>query len=118
MFLWEYNILRTLLHCKAGPLQDTIKIMLGSTMLLALWRSLGHQLLGIQLRPMRLDAGKGHARTFNVGRSLGDVQPRTGVHQPLHKPEVAVGHSFGRPQPDYQILHGQFGHPMQLNQLF
>ena len=58
MFSWEYVILRTLLRHKAGPLQNTIKIVLGSTMLFAFRRSHGHQLLGIQLRPMRLTRAK------------------------------------------------------------
>ena len=106
MFSWEYDILRTLLRHKAGPLQDTIKIELGSTMLLALRRSLGHQLLGIQLRPMRLDAGKGHARTFNVDWPLYGFEPWTGTHKPLHKSEVAVRHWIGRLQPDYKVPHG------------
>ena len=97
MFLWEYNILRTLLHRKAGPLQDAIKIVLGSTMLLALRRSLGHQLLGIQLRPMHLDAGKGHTCTFNAGRPLYNFKPRAGTKKPLHESEVAAGHGLGRP---------------------
>ena len=84
MFSWEYDILRTLLRRKAGALQDTIKIELGSTMLLALRRSLGHQLLGIQLRPMCLDAGKGHMRTFNTDRPLHGFEPRTGTYKPLN----------------------------------
>ena len=98
MFSYEYDILRTLLRCKAGPLQDTIKIVLGSTMLLALWRSLGHQLLGIQLYPMRLDAGKGHTRTFNIDRPFHGFEPRTCTYKPVKKSEVATsigsaGHS-------------------------
>ena len=36
MFSWEYDILRTLLRRMAGHPQDAIKIVLGSTMLLAL----------------------------------------------------------------------------------
>ena len=106
MFSWEYNILRTLLRHKAGPLQDTIKIELGSTMFLALRRSLGHQLLGIQLCPMRLDAGKGHTRTFNIDRPLHDFKPRTGTYKPLNKSEVAARYRLGRSQVDYQVLHG------------
>ena len=105
MFSWEYDILPTLLRHKKGPLQDTIKIVLGSTMLLALRRSLGHQLLGIQLRPMRLNAGKGHMGTFNTDRPLHGFDPRTGTHKPLHKSEVAARYRIGRPQPDYQILN-------------
>ena len=66
MSSWEYDILRTLLHHKVGPLQDAIKIELGLTMLLALWRPLGHQLLGIHLLLVHLGAGKGHPCTFNA----------------------------------------------------
>ena len=106
MFSWEYDMLRTLLRHMAGPLQDTIKIELGSTMLLALRRPLSHQLLGIQLCPMRLDAGKCHARTFNTDRPLHGFEPRTGTYKPLNKTEVAARYRLGRPQPDYQVLHG------------
>ena len=95
MFSWEYDILRTLLCHKAGPLQDTIKIVLGSTMLLALRRPLGHQLLGIQLCPMRLDAGKCHSRTFNADRPLYGFKPWTGTYKPLNKNEVAARYSAG-----------------------
>ena len=106
MFSWEYDILRTLLRHKAGPLQDTIKIELGLMMLLALWRSLGHQLLGIQLCPMRLDAGKGHTRTINADRLLHSFEPRTGIYKPLNKSEIASRYRLSMSQPTYQVLHG------------
>ena len=106
MFSWKYNILQTLLRHKAGPLQDAIKIELGSTMLLALRQPLDHQLLGIQLCSMHLDAGKGHTRTFNTDRPLHGFEPRTGTYKPLSKSEVSARYRLGRPQPDYQVLHG------------
>ena len=106
MFSWEYDILRTLLRRKAGPLQDAIKIELVSTMLFALRRPLGHQLLGIQLCPMRLDAGKGHTSTFNTDRPLHGFEPRTGTYKPLNKSEVAARYRLGMPQSDYQVLYG------------
>ena len=96
MYSFKNNVLPTL-HCySARPLQDIHKIVLGCAVLLALWRPPG-QLDGVHLRPPHLATGEGHARTFNTGRSLDDVQPRTSVHQPLHESEVAVGHSFGWP---------------------
>ena len=85
MFSWEYDILGTLLRHKAGSLQDTVEIQLGSTMLLALRWPLGHQLLGIHLRPVRLD------------RPLHGFKPWAGTHKPIHKSKVAVGHGLGRP---------------------
>ena len=66
MFSWEYDILGTLLRHKAGSLQDTVKIQFGSAVLLSLRWPLGHQLLGIHLRPVHLGAGKSHPRTFNA----------------------------------------------------
>ena len=106
MFSWEYDILRTLLRHKAGPLQDAIKIELGSTMLLALRRPLSNQLLGIKLCLMRLDASKGHTRTFNTDRPFHGFEPRIGTYKPHNKTEVAARYMLGRPQPDYQVLHG------------
>ena len=87
-------------------------------MLLTHGRSLGGELDSVHLRPLHLDTGEGHPRTLDADRPLDDVKPGAGIDQPLHEPEVAAGYSFGRPQPDYQILHGQFGRPMQLDQLF
>ena len=101
MFSWENDILQTLFRRKAGPLPDAIKIELGSTMLLALRRPLGDQLLGIHLRSVHLGAGKGHSRTFNADRSLHGFDPWAGAHKPPHKSEVAAGYGLGRPQSDY-----------------
>ena len=77
-------------------------------MLLALRRPLRHQLLGIHLRLVHFRAGKGPARTFNADWPLYDFKPRTGIYKPLHEAEVAVGQRLGMPQPDYEVLHGQF----------
>ena len=101
MFSVEYNILRTLLRHKAGSLQDTVEIQLGSTMLLALRWPLRHQLLGIHLHLVHLDAGEGHPCTFNADRPLYDFKSRADTNKPLHEPEVAAGYGFGRPYPDY-----------------
>ena len=101
MYSCKDYILRTLLHHNAGSLQDIAKILLGHTVLLALGRSLSRELDGIHLRPLHLDTGEGHPRTLDANRPLDDVKPRAGIDQPLHEPEVAAGHSFGRPQPDY-----------------
>ena len=62
---------------------------LGRAVLLALKRPLGHQLDGVHLRPPYLDTGEGHAHALDADRPLDDVQPRAGIHQPLHESEVA-----------------------------
>ena len=104
-------------HYNAGSFQDVIEIPLRHAVLFACGRSLGRELDGIHLRPLHFDTGEGHPRTFDADRPLYGIKPGAGIDQPLHEPEVAVGYGFGRPQPDYQILHGQFGHPMQFDQL-
>ena len=115
---FKNNVLSTLLRYSAGSLQDIIKIPLGHAVLLARRRSLGRELDGVHLRPLHLDTGEGHPRTFDADRPLDGIKPRAGIDQPLHEPEVAAGYGFGRPQTDYQILHGQFGHAMEFSQLF
>ena len=81
-------------------------------------RSLGCKLDDIHLRPLHLDAGEGHPRTFDADRPLDGIKLRAGTDQPLHESEEAAGYGFGRPQTDYQIHHGHFGHLMQFGQLF
>ena len=97
MYSWEYDILSTLLHNKAGSLQDTVKIQFGHAVLLARGRSLGHQLCGVHLRPVHLGVGEGQSRAFDADRLLDGIKPREGIDQPLHEPEVAAGYGFGRP---------------------
>ena len=106
------NVFCTLALHNVGSLQDIIKIPLRRVVLFASGRSLGCKLNGVHLRPLYLDSSEGHPRTFNADRPLDDVKPSAVIDQPLHDFEVAAGHGFGRPQTDYQILHGQFGHPM------
>ena len=118
MYSFKNNVLQTLRRYNTSPLQDVFKIPLGCAVLLALKRPLGHKLDGVHLCPPDLDMGKGQACALDAERPLDNVQPRTCIHQPLHEAEVVAGYSFGRPHPDYQILHGQFGRPMQLDQLF
>ena len=96
MYSFKDYIFRTLLRYNAGSLQDTMKIHLGLAVLLALRRPLDHKLDGVHLRRPDLDAGEGHARTLDADRPLDNVQPRAGIHQLLHEPEVATGYSFGR----------------------
>ena len=97
MFSWEYNILHTLLHHKAGSLQDTVVVHFGSTVLPSLRWPLGHQLLGIHLRTMHLSAGKGYPHTLKANRTLYDLKSGVGTHKPLCETEVAAGHRLGRP---------------------
>ena len=97
MYSFEDNVFYTLRRHNAGPLQDIFKIPLGRAVLLASGRSLGRELDGVHLRPLYLDTGEGHPRTFDADRPLDDVKPRAGIDQPLHEPEVAAGYGFGRP---------------------
>ena len=97
MFSWENYILRTLFRHKAGSLQDNIKVDLRLTMLFALRWPLDHQLLGIQLCPMRLDAGKSHTRTFNADRPLHGFELQTSIYKPLNKSKIATRYRLGRP---------------------
>ena len=90
----------------AGSLQDIIKIPLERAVLLARGRSLGRELDDVHVRPLHLDMGEGHPRTFNADRPLDGVKPRAGIDQTLHESEVTAGYGSARPQPDYQILHG------------
>ena len=85
MLSWENDILGTLLRHKAGSLHDTVIVLLGLAMLLALGRTLGHQLRGIHLHPVRLGAGESHPRTFNAHLPLDGIMPRAGTDQPLHE---------------------------------
>ena len=66
-------------------------------MLLARGQYLGGELDGVHLRPLQLDTGGGHPRTFGADRSLVGIRLRAGIDQPLHEPEVAAGYGFGRP---------------------
>ena len=64
MYSFKNNVLSTLLRYNVGSLQDIVKISLGRAVLLALGRSLGRKLDDIHLRPLHLDTGEGHPRTF------------------------------------------------------
>ena len=66
---------------------------------------------------MHIRAGKGPAGTLNANRSLDDFEPRTGIHHPLDQAEVAGGQGLTRPHPDYEVLHVQFGRPVEFDQL-
>ena len=114
---FKYYILSTFLCHKAGTLQDIIIILLRVAMLLALRRPLRHQLLSVHLCPVHFRMGLGHARTFNADGPLNDFKPRTGTYQPLYKAEVAAGQGLARPQPDYEVLHGQFCRLVKFDQL-
>ena len=99
-------ILRTLLRHKAGALEDTTIILFGVAMLLALWRPLYHQLLGIHLRLVHFRMGEGPARTLNADGPLYDFKPWAGIHKPLYQAELAAGQGLARPHADYETLHG------------
>ena len=101
MSSFKDNVFRILALYNVIPLEDIIKISLRRAVLHASGRSLGRELDGVHLRPLHLDTGEGHPHTFNTDRPLDGVKPRAGIDQPLHEPEVAIGHSFDMPQPDY-----------------
>ena len=76
-----------------------------------------HKLPSIQLASVHLSAGKGPTGTFDADGALDDFEPWTGPHQPPHQPEIAPKQSLSRPQPNYEALHGLFGHLVELDQL-
>src|SRR5215216_5223363 len=112
--LLKNNIFRTLALYNTGSFQDLVKIALRLLVLLARGRPFGCELGGIHLRPLHLDAGKGHLGTFDAGRPLYSGNPRTSIDEPLHESEIAAGYGLDWPDPDYYILHGQAGHLVQL----
>ena len=79
MYSFKDYIFSTLLHHIAGSLQDIAKISLGSAVLLASGRSLGRDRDDIHLRPLHLDMGEGHPRTFDADRPLDGVKRRAGI---------------------------------------
>src|SRR3954465_12300685 len=115
--LLKNYIPRTFIRHKAGTLQNILIIHLGLAMLFPRRWPVLHKLLSIQLAPVHLSAGKGPTGTFDADGALDDFEPWTGLHQPPHQPKVAPRQSFYRPQPNYEALHGLFGHLMELDQL-
>ena len=97
MYSVKDYIFHTLLRYNAGSLQDIAKISLRRAVLLALGRSLGRELDDIHLRPLHLDTGEGHPRTFHTDRPLDDFKSWAGTYKPLHEPEVAAGNRLGGP---------------------
>ena len=68
--------------------------------------------------PVHLCTGKGPTGTFDADGALDDLEPRTGLHQPPHQPEIAPRQGLSEPQPNYEALHGLFGRLVELDQLF
>ena len=81
-------------------------------MVLALGWTFRCNIGGLHLRPVRLDAGKGHLRTFYAHRTLHSLNARQGVAELLDQAEAAARNGSGWSQPDYDVLHGQTGQPM------
>ena len=102
---------------KAGTLQDAPIIHLGLAILLAWWWRVRHKLLDVHLALVHFSTGKGPTGNFDTDGALDDFNPWIGVHQPPHQPEVAPRHGFLRTQPNYEALHGLFGHLVELDQL-
>ena len=115
--LLKNYIFGAFIRYKAGTLQDALIISFRDVMLLARRRSVLHQLLRIHLAPVHFSTGKGPTGTINTGGSLDDLNPWTSIHQPLHQAKVAPRHGVLRPQPNYDALHGLFGHLVELDQL-
>ena len=65
MYSFKDNAFCTLALYNAGSLQDIIKIQLGRAVLLARGRPLDRKLDDVHLRPLHLDTGEGHPRTFD-----------------------------------------------------
>src|SRR3954464_13851829 len=115
--LLENYIPGTFIRHKAGTLQNVLIIILGLAMLFPRRWPLLHKLLTLQLAPVHLSSGKGPPGTFDADGALDDLEPWTGFHQPLHQSEVAPRQGLSRPQPNYEALHGLFGHLVELDQL-
>jgi len=111
------GVLGTLIGHEASALHYAIIILLWIAVHLALWWSILHQLLRIQLALMHLRTGKGSAGTLNANGSLDHFKPRTGIYHPLYQAEVAGGQGLTRPHPDYEIFRSHFGRPVEFNQL-
>ena len=86
-------------------------------MVLAFGWALGCYDGGLHLCPVHLDTSKGHPRTLYARRVLYSFNLGQGVAEPLDQAEVAARNGSGWLQPDYDVLHGQTGHSMQLRQL-
>ena len=114
---FQNYVFGTFIGHEASTLHNTIIILLGDAMRLALRRPILHQLLRIQLAPMHLRTGKGPAGTLNANGSLDDFQTQIGIHHPLDQAEVAGGQGLTRPYPDYEILHSHFGRLVEFDQL-
>ena len=102
---------------KAGTLQDALIIHLGHAILLARWWRVRQKLLSVEPALVHFSTAKGPTGTFNTDGALDDFNPWRSIHQPPHQTEVAPRHGFSRPQPNYEALHGLFGHLVELDQL-
>ena len=97
--LLKNYIFGAFIRYKASTLQDTVIILFGMAMLLALRRPLLHQLFGVHLRPVHFRPGKSPARTLNADGLLYDFKPPAGIHKPPHQTEVATQQGLARPHP-------------------
>ena len=84
---------------------------------LTLQGSILHDLLSIQFGPMHLRTGKGPTGTLNTDVLLNNFKSWTGMHHELYKAKIAIGQGLARPHPDYEVLDGQFGGPVEFDQL-
>ena len=107
----------TFIGHEASTLHNTIVILLGDAMRLALWQPILHQLLCIQLAPMHLGTGNGPAGTLDANGSIDHLKPRAGLHHLLDQAKVAGGQKLVRPYPDYEIFHSHFGRLVEFDQL-
>src|SRR3954466_13987259 len=111
-------ILGTFIRHKAGTRKNILVIVLGLAMLLPRRRPVPHKLLTVQLTPVHLCTGKGPTGTFDADGALDDLEPWTGLHQPPHQPATAARQGLSGPQPNYEALHGLFGHLVELELRF
>ena len=68
-----------------GTLQDTLIVHLGVAMLLALWRPILHQLLGVHLGPVHLRTAKSPTGTLDADGPLYDFKPWAGIRNTTKK---------------------------------
>ena len=85
------------MHYKAGTLQDVLIIHLGFAILPARRWSIRHKLLSVHLAPVHFSTSKGPTGTFDADGALDDFEPWTGLHQPLHQPEIAPRQGLSGP---------------------
>ena len=82
---------------QTGTLEDILEIALWLAIVVASRQTLNRHDGGLHLRPVHLDTGKGHPRTFYAWRALHNLNSGQGVAEPLDQAEVAARNGSGWP---------------------